>query len=299
MVKERLQSSREVWFAGLLTLSVIVGWKALAGTLILGIKNNEYTHLLLVLPISLTFVLAEWKEVRSFAKTGLRYGSILLASAVLIGIVAVAMSTRSGADVGLSISMLALVIWWIGSFVLCFGTRISRLLMFPLGFLFWIVPLPAAALDRIVELLQRGSAVATVALFNLANVPVMQDGLQLSIPGLTLEIAKECSSIRSSLMLLVTTMVLAQLFLKSPLRKALIVAIALPLSVAKNGLRIFVVAMLGTRVDPTYLTGKFHHQGGIVFFAISLLVVFLLLWGLERGESRAARTPALKALAIS
>jgi exosortase len=127
----------------------------------------------------------------------------------------------------------------------------------------------------------------------------MQDGLQLSIPGLTLEIAKECSSIRSSLMLLVTTMVLAQLFLKSPLRKALIVAIALPLSVAKNGLRIFVVAMLGTRVDPTYLTGKFHHQGGIVFFAISLLVVFLLLWGLERGESRAARTPALKALAIS
>jgi hypothetical protein len=42
--------------------------------------------------------------------------------------------------------------------------------------------------------------------------------------------------------------------------------------------------MLGTRVDPGYLTGSFHHQGGIVFFAIALIVIFALLWILERGE---------------
>ena len=298
-MKERLNSSRGVWFAGLLAISVAAGGPALGGVFALGIKNNEYTHLLLVLPISITFVLIEWNAVRHFAKASLPCGSVLLASAVLMGIVPLVMSAQLSSDVQLSISVLALVTWWIGSFVLCFGTRIARLLMFPLGFLFWMVPLPTVTLDRIVEVLQRGSAVATVALFNLAGVPVMQDGLQLSIPGLTLEIAKECSSIRSSLMLLVTTMVLAQLFLRSPLRKVLIVAIALPLSVAKNGLRIFAVSMLGTRVDPTYLTGKFHHQGGIIFFVISLLVVFLLLWGLEKGESRTTTPPALKALAIS
>jgi exosortase/archaeosortase family protein len=85
-------------------------------------------------------------------------------------------------------------------------------------------------------------------------------------------------------MLLVTTMVLAQLFLRSPWRKALVVGLAVPLSIAKNGLRIFAIAMLGTRVDPGYLTGRFHHQGGIIFFAIALILIFVLLWILRRGD---------------
>jgi exosortase/archaeosortase family protein len=86
-------------------------------------------------------------------------------------------------------------------------------------------------------------------------------------------------------MLLVTTMVLAQLLLRSPWRKALVIGLAVPLSVAKNGLRIFTIAMLGTRVDPGYLTGKLHHQGGIVFFGIALIAVFALLWIFRRGEN--------------
>jgi exosortase/archaeosortase family protein len=127
----------------------------------------------------------------------------------------------------------------------------------------------------------------------------MQDGVLLTIPGLTLQVAQECSSIRSSSMLLVTTMVLAQLLLRSPWRKALVIALAVPLSVTKNGLRIFTIAMLGTRVDPAYLTGRLHHQGGIVFFAIILLLTFAVLWILRKGEglspestlrSRQART---------
>ena len=61
-------------------------------------------------------------------------------------------------------------------------------------------------------------------------------------------------------------------------------AVAILLSVAKNGFRIFVLAMLGTRVDPSYLTGKLHRQGGIIYFLIALSATFLLLWILHRGE---------------
>jgi exosortase/archaeosortase family protein len=68
-----------------------------------------------------------------------------------------------------------------------------------------------------------------------------------------------------------------------------VIGLAVPLSIAKNGLRIFTIAMLGTRVDRGYLTGRFHHQGGIVFFAIALVVVFALLWILRRGEDSSLR----------
>jgi exosortase/archaeosortase family protein len=85
-------------------------------------------------------------------------------------------------------------------------------------------------------------------------------------------------------MLVVTTMVLAHLLLRSFWRKALVIAVAIPLSVAKNGLRIFVLGMLGTRVDPSFLTGRLHRQGGIIYFLIALSAIFLLLWILRHGE---------------
>jgi len=79
-------------------------------------------------------------------------------------------------------------------------------------------------------------------------------------------------------------MLVAQLLLRSPWRKALLIGLTVPLSVAKNGLRIFAIAMLGIRVDPGYLTGKLHHEGGVIFFAIILGVILALLWVLRTGE---------------
>ena len=70
--------------------------------------------------------------------------------------------------------------------------------------------------------------------------------------------------------------------------KALIIAATVPLSIAKNALRIVTLSVLATRVDPGFLTGRLHHQGGIVFFMISLAVLVLLLWILRRAEERRA-----------
>jgi exosortase len=147
-----------------------------------------------------------------------------------------------------------------------------------------MVPMPAIVLNPVIAGLQRGSVVAAELLFWLSGTTVSRQGLVLTIPGLELEVAPECSSIRSSLMLIVTAMVLAQIVLRSPWRKLLVIAVAIPLSVAKNGLRIFTIGWLGTRVDAGFLDGRLHHHGGIVFFAIALAGIFFLLWIVQRGE---------------
>jgi len=76
----------------------------------------------------------------------------------------------------------------------------------------------------------------------------------------------------------------AQLLLRSTWRKAVVVALAIPLSVAKNGLRIFVIGMLATRVDLSFLTGRLHRQGGVIFLLTALVAIFLVIWILRRGE---------------
>jgi exosortase len=283
----RLKSQRLV-FALLLASSLVVGWRPLLATLTLALRNDQYTHLLLILPVSAALIFLEWPSLQEMVAPSVRAGSAFLGTAVLAAAFATVRSGTLPADVLLSIRMFALVLFWIGACVLSFGSRVASVLIFPLCFLFWLVPFPQVVLTAVINLLQQGSAMTAHWLFTAAGVPVSQDGVVLNIPGLTVEVSQECSSIRSSSMLLVTTMVLAQVLLRSPWRKALVIGIAVPLSVAKNGLRIFTISMLGTRVDPGYLTGRLHHQGGIVFFAVALGAVFVMIWLLKRAESKEA-----------
>lgn len=274
-------------FTFLFVYSVVLAWHPLVSTFRLATESSEYTHILLILPLYLAFLYTDRKWVQLPIKPSVRVGLVILSLAAVTAGLSNLLAAPMTADLQLSIAMLALVTWWIGSFVLCFGSKASRSILFPLCFLFWMVPLPRAALDPIINLLQAGSAVAARLLFASVGVPVAQSDTTLFIPGLTVEVARECSSIRSSTMLVVTSMVLAQLLLRSAWRKAFVIALALPLSIAKNSLRIFTLAMLGTRVDPDYLTGKLHRHGGIVFFAVALAAVFFVLWILRRAENNA------------
>lgn len=267
----------------LVASSVVAGWDPLRDTFALALRRDEYTHILLILPISAALICTEWAPLHSDRKLDSRIGL-----ALMLGAIVIASAGRSGTanDVRMFWGMVAIVTWWLGSFVLCFGVRTFRSLLFPLCFLFWLVPLPELALNKTVALWQQGSAISASLLFSAVGVPVTQNGVVLSIPGLTLEVAQECSSLRSSLMLVVTSMVMAHLFLRSNWRKDVVILAAIPLSIVKNGVRIFTIAMLGTRVDPGFLHGDLHHHGGILFFSMALLVLLLFLWLLRRGEEQ-------------
>ena len=273
-------------FSILGAISLVIWWVPLTSSFALALGNDQYTYILLILPISCALIFLDWKSPEPSSGLAVRFGSVLLVIAAAFTFYVRWRGVALSSDERLSANMLALVVWWIAAFLVCFGVSAFRRALFPLCFLFGMVPLPYFVMNPIVSLLQQGSAAAAHFLFAVAHVPVEQDGLFVHIPGLTVEVARECSSIRSSSMLLVTTVVLAQLLLRSPWRKAFVIAVAIPLCVVKNGLRIFVIAMLATRVDPSFLTGRLHHEGGIIFFLIALGAVFLLLWLMRHSEER-------------
>lgn len=278
-----------LFFSMLGAIALAIWWGPLRSSFALALHDEQYTHILLIIPISAALIFLDWRPLdrklpRSSTGLSASLSSLLLVLAVLATVMVRWRVVALPSDVQLSVNMLAFVAWWIAAFILCFGTPAFRRALFPLCFLLWMVPFPDFVLNLIVSLLQRGSAAVAHLFFLVAGIPVAQRGMLVHIPGLTLEVAPECSSIRSSLMLVVTTMVVAQLLLRSFWRKVLVIAVAIPLSVAKNGLRIFVLAVLATRVDPSFLTGRFHRQGGVIFFLIALAAIFLLLWIVRRGE---------------
>lgn len=273
--------------AALCIVSLVVWWTALRATFGLALSNDAYTHILLALPVSAALIYVDGVRAHGQpegARSGSVFGWGLLLVALGIGGAARFGLIKAQEDVRLAINMLALVLWLMASVLACRGTAVFRRFLFPLCLLLLMVPLPEVALGQIVEFLQTQSAVTARILFGLIGVPATQDGIMVSIPGLDIEVARECSSIRSSLMLVVTTMVLAHLFLHSWWRKGLLIACVIPLSVAKNGLRIVTIAELGTRVDRGFLTGRLHHNGGIVFFAIAVVVAAVFLLVLRKNE---------------
>ncbi len=279
-----------VVFSSLCALSAAIWWRDLASLYRLALSNDAYTHVLLILPLAVALIYFDSKTPSTQPLPGMRLGTILLAIALAIGLYAHWKLPAAPGIVGLSAATFGLIVWWFASVIFCFGTRTVRAYLFPLCFLLLMVPVPESVLARIVEFLQQQSALATRIMFRLIGVPATQDGVMVSIPGLDIEVAQECSSIRSSMILVVTTAVFAHLFLRSWWRKAALIVAAVPLSVAKNGLRIFTIAELGTRVDRGFLNGSLHHHGGILFWGVSVAAMVVLLWLLRKTDAPATRS---------
>jgi exosortase len=153
-----------------------------------------------------------------------------------------------------------------------------------------IVPLPLVFLDKIVVTLQKGSAEISFVLFKVAGIPVLRQGLTFSLPGVDIEVGKECSGIRSSLSLLIASALAGHMFLRSNWRKACLCLLTVPVVIFKNAVRIVGISWLGLYVARDFFQGKFHHQyGGLVFSLLSLAIQISVLFILKDSEAHSSR----------
>lgn len=166
------------------------------------------------------------------------------------------------------------------------GRKWMAAAVFPFAFLFFIVPLPNAAADFLREVSKIASAETASLFFNLTGTPLFRDGAVFQLPTIVIEVSEECSGIRSSWILLITSILAANLFLKSSWRRIVLVSVVIPLGILRNGFRILVIGLLCIHVGPQMIHSVIHHKGGPLFFALSLIPVFLLMWWMRGSETR-------------
>jgi exosortase C (VPDSG-CTERM-specific) len=176
-----------------------------------------------------------------------------------------------------------------------FGWDVVRRVLFPLAFLVFIVPFPDDLTRQIESFFQYTSADAASLLLGMSQTPVLRDGLFFALPGITLEVAQECSGIRSTLVLFITSLVGGYMFFELRRYRAILALVVIPIAIFRNGLRIFTIAMLCVHVGPEMIHSLIHRRGGPLFFALSLVPFFALLIFLYRRE-RKLRIRALPTL---
>ena len=275
-------SRRHLYFAGVVAASILLYWKTLSTLATFSLHEESSSHLLLIPLVSIYLLYSERKRIFATVQSQAVLGVVLILAGVIFHWTTVSRAT--GQEWLLSAETLSLVLIWVGAFTFFYGAAALRAAAFPVAFLLLMVPIPESILGRVINLLQSGSTDIAYFLFRTAGVPVLRQGFLLTVPGVTIEVAKECSGIRSSMALFITCLLAAHLFLRTGWSKLLFVLLAFPVALIKNGVRIFTLTLLSVYVDPSFLTGNLHHKGGFVFFLLALLILAPVLMLLEKSE---------------
>lgn len=279
-------------FKALIIFAVVLSavfWRPLLGLLEFAPHQELYSHILLIPFVSGYLMWIKRREPVPASQPNRALAVLpLLAGLAVLGLYQFGMRrgwTFEDADY-LAVMTLAFLCFLLSGAFIFVPRNYLKSLTFPIAFLVFCVPFPIFLRDGIEDFFQWGSAHVAYAMFIVARMPVLKSGTHFLLPGFSMQIAPECSGIHSSLVLFITSLVGAYLFLETPVRRWVLVLSIVPLALLRNGLRVFSLGEIGVHFYPDVLDSWFHHHGGALFFLLSLVPLFLLLVFLMKGEAR-------------
>jgi exosortase len=186
----------------------------------------------------------------------------------------------------LAVMASAIVVLWLGGFLFIYGAAAFKTAIFPLLFLVFCIPIPIPVLNKTIDILRLGSTNMAYVILKLSGTPILREGFVFRLPNLSIEVAPECSGIRSGISILISGLLAGHLFLRSYWKRIALVLIAVPVLIFKNALRIGTLSYLAVHFDPRILTSELHREGGIPFFVLGLLLLYPVLAVLMKSESK-------------
>jgi exosortase A len=151
------------------------------------------------------------------------------------------------------------------------GLRISWQLAFPLLFLLFAVPFGDIFIDPLIKL----TADFTVAAVEATGIPILRQGNSFSLPSGDWSVVEACSGVRYLISSVTLGCLYAYLTYRSWQRRLLFVLVSIAVPIVANGVRAFMIVMIGHFSGMQLAVGVDHLIYGWLFFG---LVMFLMFW---------------------
>ncbi len=278
--------ARVAWLAPLMSLLL----SALYGQTLVDLgrqwwDDSNYTHGFLV-PLFSGYLV--WRQ-RARLRALLPRGSALGLPVLLAGLAALLLG-----DVAAELFLMraSLIVVLAGLVLFHLGRAVFRVLLFPLAFLFFMVPLPAILFYAITFPLQSLAAQQAAWALDLLGVPVILDGNVIHLSQLTLGVTEACSGIRSLISLLGGAVAWAYLALPGGWLMLIFVVSTVPITILANAGRVISTGLIGQWFGVEYASGFFHTFSGWAVFVFAFICLFgvhgLLRWTRGRLAGRRA-----------
>ena len=259
------------WRQALLLMIALIGWIGFwyweTAVAMLGIWNRSetYAHAFMVPPITLWLI---WRQ-RAKVLAHQPCASLRLAIPVALTTFFWLLGELTAVN---ALTQFALVATLVLTIMALLGREISKLIAFPLAFLFFAIPFGDFMLPKLME----WTATFTVLALRSSGIPVYQEGLQFIIPSGKWSVIEACSGIRYIIASVTIGTLFAYLNYVSLRRRLIFIAIAMLVPVVANWLRAYMIVMLGHLSENKLAAGVDHLIYGWVFFGIVILSMFMI-----------------------
>jgi len=177
------------------------------------------------------------------------------------------------------------------------GRRLAGSLAFPLLFLLFAVPFGEIFIGPLIEF----TADFTIWAVQATGIPVLRNGTHFDLPTGSWSVVEACSGVRYLISSVTIGCLYAYLTYRSTLRRALFIVAATIVPVIANGLRAYMIVMIGHTSNMELATGVDHLIYGWIFFGIVMFIMFWIgsYWREDTDAESAALPPATLADASS
>ena len=155
------------------------------------------------------------------------------------------------------------LVLWLG------GREWARLLAFPIGFLFFMLPLPL--IGPVTVPVQVVLTSIAGRLTGAMGIPLEIRGTQILMEGQLITVDPGCAGMRFLLTLVAAAFFVAYLTPATLWRRAILVALSVPLALVINLARIELSVLLGRAFGLAAARGVSHSATGIVVFAVGVI----------------------------
>jgi EpsI family protein len=206
---------------------------------------------------------------------------------VLAGAMAMAIASRAG---GIQVlGQLGFLVAIVGIVLMLFGAVHLRNAMPAIAYLLLMVPIWEGLTEPLHWPFQNQSAAFSVSMLRVLGVPVYRDGTFLTLPGLTLEVAKQCSGVNYLIAVIALGLPLAYLYLDSMWRRIALLTFAVAIAALGNPLRVTLIGLLAHLEIGSPLHGPFHILHGLFVSAVGYAALFGGLHFLRRQQPSVTR----------
>ena len=249
----------------ILTLLAIAFYSTIESMVAIWIRSETFTHGFIILPISLWLIWGKRQQLFSSAPTqSLLALPFILATGFLwlLGYAVDALVVQQFAFVGVLIATI----------VCCIGIKAASKIIFPLGFLLFMVPVGEGLVPSMMEL----TASSTVWMIRATGIPVFREGLFFSLPSGNWSVVEACSGVRYLIASVTLGCLYAYLTYSSYSKRIIFIIISALVPIVANSVRAYIIVMLGHLSNMTIATGVDHLIYGWVFFGFVMLLLFWL-----------------------
>lgn len=238
-------------------------------------QNDNYSHGFFIPLISGYMVYMLREELKHIDLQPVNWGGLVL----LLGLAQLYIA-RVGSEYFLQRLSLLLVLLGIALFLA--GTSMTRKLLVPIAYLFFMIPWPAVVWNKIAFPMQLFSSAVTEKVILFIGIPVFREGNVLHLAQTTLEIVDACSGLRSLTTMFALSAAFAWFSEISMRSKWLLFFAAAPVAVFANILRLTGTAGLASIYGGKVAQGFLHDFSGLFVFVVGLLLLVLTRKLLQR-----------------